>query len=140
MSGPGSIDILDLASDAVTKVHENGSQPEFSPNGETIAFTTGGRVNVMDSDGANVRAVGPAESGGATFSPDGSRLLFTVAGYIVEVPTAGGEPTVVLRDQFWNADAVSSPDGDTIVFASNHGGNNGSELYSIPVAAATSFR
>ena len=87
----------------------------------------------MDSDGANVLVVGPAESGGATFSPDGSRLLFTVAGYIVEVPTAGGEPTVVLRDQFWNADPVYSPDGNTIVFASNRGGNNGSELYSMPV-------
>lgn len=66
------------------------------------------------------------------FSPDGSRVLYTVGGYILEVSVTGGESVVLLRDEFWNADPVYSPDGSTLLFSSNRGGNNGSEIYSMP--------
>lgn len=87
----------------------------------------------MKADGSDVRVVVAEEHGfGPTFSPDGSRVIFNAGGYIVEAPVTGGETRVVLRDQFWNADPAYSPDGSTLLFSSNRGGNNGSEIYSMP--------
>ncbi|OZD58413.1 hypothetical protein CH263_24450 [Rhodococcus sp. 06-1059B-a] len=130
----GGLVARDLASGEVRTLRKGGGQPEFSPDGSLIAFTSGENISVMNADGTDVRVVSDEEAlFGSSFSPDGSRLLFDVAGYILEVPTAGGESKVVLREQFWNADPVVSPDGSTVVFASNRGGNNGSELYSMPV-------
>ncbi|MCZ4557897.1 hypothetical protein O4215_20235 [Rhodococcus maanshanensis] len=128
------IEVVDLESGDVRTVHEGGYQPVFSPDGSSIAFSkSDGSIGIMNSDGSDVRVIAPAESGSvATFSPDGSRVVFTASGYIVEVPTAGGESKVLLRDQFWNADPEYSPDGATMVFSSNRGGNNGSEIYSMP--------
>ncbi|ORM24289.1 PD40 domain-containing protein [Williamsia sp. 1135] len=131
------IEVVDLPSGATTTVHDGGYQPVYSPDGSSIAFVSSGsgNVKIMDADGSDVRIVAREESASqVTFSPDGSRLIFNVAGYLVEVPVAGGESRVVLRDQFWNADPAFSPDGSRLLFSSNRGGNNGSEIYSMPVA------
>ncbi|MFC8178112.1 TolB family protein [Rhodococcus sp. NPDC057297] len=129
-----TLEAVDLASGESRTLHEGGYQPAFSPDGSMIAFTSGGSISVMNADGSDVRVVAQEDSAfGSSFSPDGSRILFDIAGYILEVPASGGESTVILRDQFWNADAVYSPDGSTLVFSSNRGGNNGSEIYSMPV-------
>ncbi|WP_307829592.1 hypothetical protein [Antrihabitans stalagmiti] len=125
------IDLVDLESGDVRTVHEGGYQPTFSPDGSSIAFTSGDDISIMNIDGSDVRVIAP-EGSGARFSPDGSRIICNVAGYLVETPVAGGESKVVLRDQFWNADPAYSPDGSTLVFSSNRGGNNGSEIYSMP--------
>lgn len=131
--GDRFIDVVDLESGETRTVHEGGYQPVFSPDGSSIAFTSGGSISIMNTDGSDVRVIAQEESAfGATFSPDGSRVVFNVGGYIVEVPTTGGESKVLLRDQFWNADPAFSPDGSTLVFSSNRGGNNGSEIYSMP--------
>ncbi|MDH6284074.1 hypothetical protein [Prescottella agglutinans] len=127
------IDVVDLESGETRTIHEGGYQPVFSPDGSSIAFTSGGSISIMNTDGSDVRVLAQEESAfGATFSPDGSRVVYNVGGYIVEVPTTGGESKVLLRDQFWNADPAYSPDGSTLVFSSNRGGNNGSEIYSMP--------
>ena len=47
---------------------------------------------------------------------------------------------VLLRDQFWNSDAAYSPDGSTLVFSSDRGGNNGSEIYSMPAGGGAITR
>jgi TolB protein len=128
------IEVVDLESGESKTVHEGGYQPVFSPDGRSIAFTSGGSISIMNTDGSDVRVIAREESAfGATFSPDGSRVAFNVGGYIVEVPATGGESKVLLRDQFWNADPEYSPDGSGLVFSSNRGGHNGSEIYSMPV-------
>lgn len=127
------IEIVDLESGESKTVHEGGYQPTFSPDGSSIAFSSNGSISVMDADGSDVRVIAREESAStATFSPDGERVIFSVSGYLVEAPAAGGESRVVLRDRFWNADPAYSPDGSTLVFSSNRGGNNGSEIYSMP--------
>lgn len=129
-----SIDVVNLDTDEVTTVFEGGYQPVFSPDGSTLAVTDGSSISVMNADGSDVRVIARDEfASQAAFSVDGSTVVYNASGYLVEVPVAGGEPTVVLRDQFWNADPAFSPDGSTLVFSSNRGGNNGSEIYSMPV-------
>lgn len=131
--GGRNIELVDLDSGESRTIREGGHQPVFSPDGSHIAFSTGSGISIMNTDGSDVRVVAEEEGGSdATFSPDGSRVVFRVGGYIVETPVTGGETKVVLRDQFWNADPVYSPDGSTLVFSSNRGGNNGSEIYSMP--------
>src|SRR5205807_279339 len=66
-------------------------QPAWSPDGKTIAFNSSrgdpntdspDQIYLMNSDGKNVRklvpaaAVLPSYSASATWSPDGSRLVF----------------------------------------------------------------
>lgn len=131
--GGRSIVVVDLESGESKTVHEGGYQPVFSPDGTHIAFSSGSGISIMNSDGSDVRVVAEEEGGSdATFSPDSSRVIFNAGGYIVEAPVTGGETKVVLRDQFWNADPAYSPDGSTLAFSSNRGGNNGSEIYSMP--------
>jgi TolB protein len=127
------IELLDLESGESKTIRDGGYQPVFSPDGSSIAFTNNGSIHIMNSDGSDVRVIAQNQAASEpTFSPDGSRVIFNVSGYLVEAPTAGGESKVVLRDQFWNADPAYSPDGSTLVFSSNRGGNNGSEIYSMP--------
>ncbi len=131
------IEVVDLPSGATTTVHDGGYQPAFSPDGSSIAFVSSGsgNIKIMNADGSDVRVVAREESASqVAFSPDGSRVIFNVAGYLVEVSVTGGESRVVLRDQFWNADPAFSPDGSRLLFSSNRGGDNGSEIYSMPVA------
>ncbi|MCZ4561929.1 hypothetical protein O4160_13895 [Rhodococcus sp. IEGM 1401] len=129
------IESVDLESGNSRTLYEGGYQPTFSPDGSTIAFTSLDGISAMNADGSDVRLLAREESAfGAAFTPDATRVVFNIGGYIVAVPATGGETTVVLRDQFWNADPTFSPDGSTMVFSSNRGGNNGSELYSMPAA------
>ncbi|MBY4129276.1 PD40 domain-containing protein [Rhodococcus fascians] len=129
------IESVDLASGDSRTLYEGGYQPVFSPDGSTIAFTSLDGISAMNADGSDVRLLAREESAfGATFTPDATQVVFDIGGYIVSVPAAGGEKTVLLRDQFWNADPTFSPDGSTMVFSSNRGGNNGSEVYSMPAA------
>lgn len=128
-----SIDVVELESGETTTVYEGGYQPVFSPDGSMLAVTDGSNISVMNADGSDVRVLARDEGGSQmTFSPDGSMLVYNVSGYLVETPVAGGASRVVLRDQFWNADPAYSPDGSTLVFSSNRGGNNGSEIYAMP--------
>ncbi|MDI9898974.1 hypothetical protein QM716_03805 [Rhodococcus sp. IEGM 1409] len=127
------IELVDLDSSESRTIREGGQYAVFSPDGSRVAFSSGSGVSIMNTDGSDVRVIVEGQGGsGITFSPDGSRVLFTVGGYIVAAPMAGGESKVVLRDQFWNADPAFSPDGSTLVFSSNRGGNHGSEIYSMP--------
>lgn len=60
---------------------------------------------------------------GLDVSPDGSRVLFDLLGDVYTVPLAGGAATRLTTGVSWETDAHYSPDGSTIVYTSDAGGN-----------------
>lgn len=63
-------------------------------------------------------------------SPDGSRIAFSYKGDIWTVPAGGGRATQLTTHRSYDTQPVWSPDGKTIVFASDRHGNF--DLYSVP--------
>src|SRR6476659_451984 len=63
----------------LTSGDRSSSAPRWSPDGKKIAYTTGGRVWVMDHDGDNKEQVTKISSGAAApvWSPDGKWIAFT---------------------------------------------------------------
>ena len=90
--GIDSISLLDLETGKIKKVSDHSANdPEFSPNGREIAFTTlpaagagGGNVWIMNADGKNARPLLPKHQGDDIFvnrwrprwSPDGKKILY----------------------------------------------------------------
>ena len=69
---------VDLATGTSQVLHQGGFSPDWSPDGELIAFHYGGQVFVMNaSDGGNVTNL-TLSLGGAdpSWSPDGERIAF----------------------------------------------------------------
>jgi len=116
----------------------NPRRPElaWSPDGKTIAFNGGSSIFLLSLDKSGVhRLTEPpplAEDWGPAFSPDGEKVLFVrsqALGFpeeILSVPANGGEVTHiaverarVLGPPQWSAD------GQSIIFASDHGSHPG---------------
>jgi TolB protein len=104
----------------------------WSPDGSQIAFTADvqgpfgpeGRIYVVNADGSGRRQVSPDDpqqspvaDDGATWSPDGTRLVFTRNGVLQSISVDGTGLTTLASD-----DPASSPDwspdGTRVVYAS----------------------
>jgi Tol biopolymer transport system component len=111
---------------------ESVSNPQISPDGEHIVYTRGwiDAVNdarksslwIMDSDGSRNRHL--LEGGGARWSPDGARILFTAPGepsgsqIFVRWMDAEGATSQITRMENGPSGARWSPDGQWIAFTS----------------------
>jgi dipeptidyl aminopeptidase/acylaminoacyl peptidase len=116
------------------------SEPNFSPDGRTVAFVRGGDIFSIRPDGSGQRQLtnGPEVDSLPKIAPNGRYLVFERRGalggpsglYSVRV-TGGGEHGVVTGGD--NHDAAFSPDGRTIVFVRSTPGANGGndDLYSV---------
>ncbi|WP_155885033.1 protein kinase domain-containing protein [Actinomadura flavalba] len=95
--------------------------PEWSPDGDRIAFTRklgrDGEAWVMNKDGGGARKVVGGLAGGSrvAWSPDGGRLAFVGrrdgVQQLFTVPVAGGTPTVLTNDDSKKDDPVWSENG-----------------------------
>lgn len=88
----GNTDIYIVGSDGsglkVLKGSEKSeSNPVFSPDGKTIAYTVGGQIHTCDIDGNNDKQVTDLSTGasGVVWSEDGSKILF-VSNVYAECP------------------------------------------------------
>ncbi len=119
----------------------------WSPDGKQIAFTKGADVYLADADGSNPRKVSSMKGAPVNvhFSPDGTRLTFTVTpantnqSSVWEVKTDGTNAHQILAG--WHNpptenNAVWMPDGRNFVFL-HYQGTAVSDIYS--VSARTSL-
>ena len=96
--------------------------PSWSPDGNRIAYVSGGTVWLIDPDGANAeRAIGGAFSeGGLSWSPDGRRIAFARGDWdeasIFVADLDGAREEVVTDIGGFNAIPKWSPDGNRIAF------------------------
>lgn len=74
-----------------TQLMPNSSKPNWSPDGEHIAFTHGGYIWTIDTDGNNARQLLPTQQDVEItvqecprWSPDGQQILFTQSEYITQ--------------------------------------------------------
>ena len=68
-------------------------------------------------------------------SPDGGKIAFSYRGDLWTVSSSGGEAKRVAERAGWDVRARWSPDGQTLAFSTDSGGNM--DLYTIPVAGGT---
>jgi dipeptidyl aminopeptidase/acylaminoacyl peptidase len=116
------------------------TEPNFSPDGRTIAFARGGDIYSIRPDGSGQRQLtrGPEVDSLPKISPSGRYLVFERRGalggpsnlYSVRV-TGGGLHALTTSGD--NREAAFSPDGKTIVFvrATPSGGGANDDLFSI---------
>ncbi len=111
---------------------ETVSDPRISPDGKRIVYTRGwidkvgdrrrSSLRIMNADGARDRRL--TDGGGARWSPDGTRILFTAPGepegsqLFVRWMDAEGATTQVTRLQNGPSNPRWSPDGKWIAFTS----------------------
>jgi Tol biopolymer transport system component len=138
--GPSGTFLLDIESAAETLLSEFlhvDHKPVFSPNGMKIAFNSqrDGLLGlwVMDVGGTNAVNLTPGVfAGGASWSPDGSRIVFAreeedgnIDTYVMNAD--GSNKINITNHPSFDVSAVWSPTGDKIVFVSTRGG--ASQLY-----------
>lgn len=116
------------------------TEPNFSPDGRTIAFARGGDIYSVRPDGSGQRQLtsGPEVDSLPKIAPNGRYLVFERRGalggpsslYSVRV-TGGGLHGVVTSGD--NREVAFSPDGKTIVFVRSTptGGDANDDLYSV---------
>lgn len=109
------------ASDGSERVIPSGFQsidgPAVSPNGDTIAFTTGGAaLYLVDVDGSNVQQVASGVQE-AAWSPDGAYLAYVSLRDGLHVHDLSNGETIQLTNSPRDTAPAWSPDGRYIAFS-----------------------
>lgn len=99
-------------------------EPQWSPDGKRIAFTSEDALWVMNADGANARKLTEHPSGTSEprWSPNGKRIAFYSRRrgweHIWIVDANGGAPKQILKGEFDADDLAWSPDSEWLVYCS----------------------
>jgi Tol biopolymer transport system component/DNA-binding winged helix-turn-helix (wHTH) protein len=105
--------------------------PAIAPGSGRICFSYRkdgrARLNIMDSDGTNLRTLAPSLDvrGGISWSPDGKWMAVAAdrgdGTHLFKIPADGGEPVQLLDSLSYNP--LWSPDGKMIVYSEQQGGS-----------------
>ncbi|TGC09498.1 TolB family protein [Methanolobus halotolerans] len=126
-----SIHVMDANGGNVLKLTETADarSPSVSPDGTRVAYISrlAGNYDVwiMDIDGTNSKRItdSPGHESSPSWSPDGSKLIYSLDGDILVQNTDGINPIVLTSNSYDNIDPAYSPDGSMIVFSSDQSGD-----------------
>ena len=132
-----------------TAVHSASDQLEEWISGtrgiaaSRVAFVNGGRVWLVDSDGANAAPLTPAASRALSpaFHPSGQSVVYAAlepAGSAIYVSDLRGASRRVVAPSGLNISPTFTPDGSGIAYA--HGDDFGTELYLVGAGGGASRR
>jgi len=111
-------------------------EPEFSPDGRSIYFTSTrepqGLYRVPSFGGASELIIRNANS--AKISPDGATILYGIGGSLFQLPLAGGPPAQVLAAIENSYAPLWSPDGLRILVTTSTRENREPEWWIVPAA------
>jgi dipeptidyl aminopeptidase/acylaminoacyl peptidase len=140
----------------LTQTHDDATDPRWSPAGESIVYVSrskeffSGRLELIQFNHNSGQRVGeprllytsPVDRGGGwsirgtRWSPDGRQLVTVLQNsgwnHLYLVSPGGGEPKQITDGAFEDETPQFSPDGKTIVFVSNRGVAETTNLWSIP--------
>jgi len=121
-----------------TQLTSNGFSynPAFSPDGNTIAFYSGGGINRMNADGSNQIFLASASDDKLSWSPDGRKIAYTCDG--ICVVESNGSNSIHLSNDRNDSAPGWSPDGTKIAFTSNR--DNNKEIYVMNVDGSNPTR
>jgi TolB protein len=108
-----------------------------------IAFVRGGRLYVVDSDGAGETAVGGSSSAlSPTWHPNGQRLAYSMLGEtgsrIMVLELGSGANRALVSRGGLNITPAYTPDGQTILFSS--GAEDGTDLHAVAASGGAPRR
>ena len=126
-----SIHMMDADGGNVVKLTESADakDPVVSPDGTKIAYVSrlAGNYDVwiMDTDGYNNERLtdSQGDESSPSWSPDGSKLVYSLEGAILVQETDSVKPTVLLDNSYDNVEPSFSSDGNMIIFSSDQGGD-----------------
>ncbi len=130
--------IDDTNSIKLISINQDGGNPDWSPDGKKIAFSSGPynnvEVYVMNADGTNpinLTRYNKGWDGNPFWSPDGKKIAFSSyrdGNWEIYVMNSDGSDQINLtNNQAGDGEPVWSPDGTKIAFVSDRDGN--SEIY-----------
>jgi hypothetical protein len=114
---------------ATTNIHVQ--DPEWSPDGTRFAFSDGGDIYVINTDGSGVRNLTPEFTNARhpSWSPDGSQIAYGTNNDVRVIPAAGGAPRIVIGGLREAWEVSWSPDGTQIAYVQDQAGPLQEELY-----------
>ncbi len=116
--------VVPVAGGAAVRIGE-GHTPAFSASGDRIAFTRKGEIWLWERTGGAARKLATlsGEVDHLTWSPDGTRLLFTDDrgdhGFVGLLDVTTGKPTYLQPGLGSAEEPTFSPDGTQVAFISN---------------------
>jgi Tol biopolymer transport system component len=148
----GGVFVIGATGESVKRLTDFGYNPVWSPDGKEIAyadesiveprirFSTNSRIWAVNVATGERRLVTKEDSVQPHWSPHGVRIAYqgrrkAAQRDIWTIPAGGGEPVEVTNDAATDWNAVWSPDGKYLYFASDRGGSM--NLWRVPIEEQT---